>query len=166
MIANQNNVSISQTSIIKTTTRFAAKNSICGCISNLALIGSTHFFPMQNEDSNLRAKMKTLSESTKMLLDMVLAAWGTSVCPVLPELIVSTEDTTEYIFEGTKDDQPKFVLTTKSSIGKQGTNALYCMEDSKSMYGMHVKLTFTFTALGNCFLLVVTVKGLTKKEMP
>jgi len=39
MIANQSNISISQTSIIKTTTRFAAKNSIRGCISNLALIG-------------------------------------------------------------------------------------------------------------------------------
>jgi hypothetical protein len=53
-----------------------------------------------------------------MLLEMVLASWGTSVCPVLPELIVSTDNTTEYIFEGTKDDQPKFVLTTKSSIEK------------------------------------------------
>jgi hypothetical protein len=30
MNANQSNVSISQTSIIKTTTRFAAENSICG----------------------------------------------------------------------------------------------------------------------------------------
>jgi hypothetical protein len=57
MIANQRNVSISQTIIIKTTTRFSAENSICGCISNLLLIGSTHFFPGQNEDSNIRAKI-------------------------------------------------------------------------------------------------------------
>jgi hypothetical protein len=34
------------------------------------------------------------------------------------------------------------------------------------MNGMHVKLTFTFTALGNCFPLVVNVAGLTEKEMP
>jgi hypothetical protein len=104
MIGNQSNISVSQTSIIKTTTRFAAENSIRRCISNLALIGSTHFFSVQNEDSNIRAEIKTLPESTKMFLDMVLAAWGTSVCPVLPELIVSTDNTTEYIFEGTKDD--------------------------------------------------------------
>ncbi len=166
MIANQNNVSISQTSLVKTTTRFAAENSIRGCISNLALINSTHFYPVQNKDSNPSAEMKIMPESTKMLLDMVLAAWGTSVCPVLPELIVSTDDTTEYIFEGTKDEQPKFVLTTKSSIRKRGKNALYRVEDSKSMNGMRVKLTFTFTAMGNCFPLVVTVMGLTKKEMP
>jgi hypothetical protein len=34
------------------------------------------------------------------------------------------------------------------------------------MNGMRVKLTFTFTAMGNCFPLVVTVMGLIKKEMP
>ena len=33
------------------------------------------------------------------------------------------------------------------------------------MNGMRVKLTFTFTAMGNCFPLVVTVTGLTKWEM-
>jgi hypothetical protein len=36
-----------------------------------------------------------------MLLDMVSTAWGTSVYLILPELIVSKDDTTEYIFEGT-----------------------------------------------------------------
>jgi hypothetical protein len=34
------------------------------------------------------------------------------------------------------------------------------------MNGLCVKLTFTFTAMGNCFPLVVTVAGLTEKEMP
>jgi hypothetical protein len=32
------------------------------------------------------------------------------------------------------------------------------------MSGMRVKLTFTFTAMGNCFPLVVTVTGLTNKK--
>ena len=48
---------------------------------------------------------------------------------------------------------------------KRGTNALYRVQDCKSMNGMRVKLTFTFTAMGNCFPLVVTVTGLTKWEM-
>ncbi len=81
-----------------------------------------------------------------MLLDMVSTAWGTSVCPVLEELIISTEDTAEYIFEGTLNEQPKFVLTTKTAVSKQGTNSLYRMEDSKSINGLQVKLTFKFTA--------------------
>ncbi len=39
-----------------------------------------------------------LPKSTKMLLDMISAAWGTSVYPLLPELIVSTDYTTEHIW--------------------------------------------------------------------
>ncbi len=39
------------------------------------------------------------------------------------------------------------------------------MQDSKSMSGMRVKLTFTFMAMGNYFPLVVTVTGLTEWEM-
>jgi hypothetical protein len=110
---------------MKTTTRFAAENSIHVCISNHALIGSTHFIPVLNEDSDIRSKIESLPESTKMLLDMVSAAWGASVYPVLPELIVSTDDTTEYIFEGTQNKEPMFVLATKMSIGKRGTNSLF-----------------------------------------
>ena len=47
----------------------------------------------------------------------------------------------------------------------RGTNALYRVQDCKSMNGMRVKLTFTLTAMGNCFPLVVTVTGLTEWEM-
>ncbi len=43
---------------------------------------------------------------------------------------------------------------------------MYRVEDSKSMNGLQVKLTFTFTAMGNRFSMVVTVAGLTEKEMP
>ena len=99
-------------------TRFAAKNSLCALISNLALIGSTHFIPISSNDSDLREEIKSLPEPMKMLLNCVSDAWGASVFPLLPELIVSTDDTTEYIFEGTCDEQPKFVLATKSSIMK------------------------------------------------
>jgi hypothetical protein len=90
LIASQVNISISQTSTVKTTTRFAAENSICACKSNLALICLTHFIPVQYKDSDIRAEIKTLPELTKMLLDMVSTAWGTSVFPVFPELIIST----------------------------------------------------------------------------
>ena len=66
---------------------------------------------------------------------------GTSVFPVLPELIVSTDDMTEYIFEGTRDKETQFVLATKSSIMKWGSNALYRVQNSKSMSGMRVRRT-------------------------
>jgi hypothetical protein len=109
--------------------------------------------------------MKSLHEPTKMLLNLVCNACGTSVFPLLPELIVSTDDTTEYIFEGVKEAQPTFVLATKSSIMKRTTTSLYHVKDCKSMSSMQVKLTFTFTAMGHCFPLVVTVSGLTEQEL-
>jgi hypothetical protein len=43
LLSNQENISISQSSSQKTTTRFAAENSLCALISYLALIGSTRF---------------------------------------------------------------------------------------------------------------------------
>jgi len=125
LLSNQGNISISTSSSKKTTTRFAAENSLRASISNLALIGSTHFIPISSDDCNLREEIKSLPEPTKMLLNCVSDALGTSVFPLLPELIVSTDDTTEYIFEGACEGQPKFVLATKSSIMKRGTNALY-----------------------------------------
>ncbi len=153
LIANKVNVSISQTSTVKTTTTFAAENYIYACISNLALISSTHFIPVQNEDSDIRTKIKLLPESSKMLLDMVSAVWDTSVYLILPELIISTDDTTEYIFEW----EPKFVLATKMLIGKQGTHSLYRVEDSKSMkteckWNLHShSLQWAFFSIGcNC----------------
>ena len=82
---------------------------------------------------------------------------------MLPEYIFSTDDTTEYIFDGAKDKGSKFLLATKSSIKKRGTSAIYTLDESKSMNGMRVKLTFTFSAMGNCFPLVVTVTGVERK---
>jgi len=118
LLWNQGNISISTSCSQKTTARFAAENSLHASISNLALIGSTHFIPISSGDCDLREEIKSLPEPTKMILNCVSAALGTSVFTLLPELIVSTDDTTEYIFEGTCEGQPKFVLATKSSIMK------------------------------------------------
>jgi hypothetical protein len=121
---------------------------------------------VSNEDPYLRAELKMLPKSTQLLVDAVSALWGTHIVPIHPELIISKDNTTEYIFEGNKDVAPKFVLATKSSILKKGKSAIYWPKDSKTMNGMQVKLTFSFTAAGNCFPATVTVSGLTKKEMP
>ena len=42
---------------------------------------------------------------------------------------------------------------------------MYKCDENKSMSGMRVKLTFTFSAMGTCFPLVCTVSGLTEREM-
>jgi hypothetical protein len=72
--------------------------------------------PGSNQVANLQEEIKSLPKPTNMLIKRVSDAWGTSVFLILPELIVSTDDTTEYIFEGTCKEQPKFVIATKSLI--------------------------------------------------
>jgi hypothetical protein len=56
LLSNQGNISISQSSSQKTTTRFAAENSLRASISNLALIGSTHFIPVSSDDATFEKK--------------------------------------------------------------------------------------------------------------
>ena len=84
LLADQTNMSISQSCIIKTTTRNAAKHSLRGPICNLALIAYTHFIPVSNEDPDLRAELKKLPKSTQRLVDAVSASWGTHIVPVCP----------------------------------------------------------------------------------
>jgi len=93
-----------------------------------------------------------MKKSGRKLYNMVTDCFGAAVYPVEPYLLYSTDKTTEYIFEGTKKKFVPYVLTTKSSISKRGTNAVYKCEDNKSMSGMHDKLTFTFSAMGHGYM--------------
>ncbi len=83
------------------------------------------------------------------MYDMVTDFFGSAVYPVEPYLLYSTDDTTEYIFEGTKQAFFPYVLTSTSFISKHGTNALYKCKDNQSMSGMQVEITFTFSAMGS-----------------
>ncbi len=130
------------------------------------MVAATHFIPVEEEDADICTEMKSMPAATRKLYDMVTEFFGASVYPVEPNLLYSTDDTTEYIFEGTQKKFVPYVLTTKSSISKRGTNAVYKCEDNKSMSGMRVKLTFTFSTMGTCFPLVCTVTGVTEREMP
>ena len=112
-------MSISQSTVTKSTSRATAENSIRGSISTAATIASTHLIPVEEEDPDIRAELKTLPASTRLLINMVSTAWGCAVYPVDPAYIYSTDDTTEYIFEGVKNGVDRFVLTTKSSIKKR-----------------------------------------------
>ena len=168
-IAIQPEISISVSTQVKTTTRHAAENSIRGAISLLAIIASTHFIPVREHDPSIIKQVKELAQTNPeivQLMDLVNKELGIDMFPVQPQYLYSTDDTTEYIYEGTKKDTPKFVLTSKKSISERGTKSVHRVEDNKSMSGMRVKLTFTFSAAGTCLPLVVTVAGLSDRELP
>lgn len=166
MLADRAGVSIVTATTRKPNTRFASENSLRGAVALLATVSATHFIPTKLENDDLRQELKTLPSSTRLLSDMVSIAWGCPVFPINPAYLFSTDDTTEYTYEGVKGEEPKFVLTSTASAAKRGTHSVYMTDTSNAFKGMRVKLTFTFSALGTCLPIVATVAGLTEQEMP
>jgi hypothetical protein len=118
LLANEGNIAISQSYISKSNTHYAAENSIRGSIATLGVAAATHFITLEEEDADICAKMKSMPAATCKLYDMVTDFFGASVYPVEPYLLYLTDNTTEYIFEGTHEKFVPYVLTTKSSISK------------------------------------------------
>jgi hypothetical protein len=166
LLADEGSIAISQSYISKSITHYAAENSIRGSIATLGVVAAKHFIPVKEENADIYAELKSLPAATWKLYNMATDIFGAAVYPVEPYLLYSTDNTTEYIFEGTQKKFVHYVLATKSSIAKRGTNVVYKCEDNKLMSGMRIKLTFIFCAMGTCFPLVCTVIGLTEREMP
>ncbi|EJK46578.1 hypothetical protein THAOC_34754 [Thalassiosira oceanica] len=166
MLADQTGISIVNATTRKPNTRYASENSLRGAVALISMVGSTHFIPTKLENDDIRQELKTMPNSTRLLTDMVSIAWGCPVFPVDPRFLFSTDDTTEYTFEGVKGDEHQFVLTSTASAAKRGTSSVYTTDTSNAFKGMRVKLTFTFSGLGTCLPLVATVAGLTEHEMP
>ncbi len=130
----------------------ASENSWRAAISFTAVVGATHILLSDKWDPDILKDLKTLPKPTVEVIMAVSKAWGDSpVFPVKPAYIYSTDETTQYAYEGTRIEKGKFVLVTKKSVAKSGTQALYNCDDNKSMSGMRLKLTFTFSALGAAF---------------
>jgi hypothetical protein len=118
LLADEGNISISHSYTSKSNTRYAAENSIRGSIETLGVIATTHFITVDKEDEDIRAELKSLPEATRKLYDLVTDFFGAPVYPVQPWLLYSTDDTTEYINDGTKKAYVPYVLTTGTSISK------------------------------------------------
>ena len=66
-LAMTSELSLTQSSIAKTNTRFAAEHSIRGAISNVLLIANTHFIEIDDEDVDVRRELKEVPLETRML---------------------------------------------------------------------------------------------------
>ncbi len=166
-LANHPDMTLTQNTVIKSTTRATAEKSLRSVSSLLAVVSSAHLIPVDEECPEIKSQLKSLDAKVRLLYDMVVdALGGVAVYPVKPEYTFSTDDTTCYIFEGKESGKDKWTLVSTDSIKRSGTNAVYRVEDNKMMNGMRVKLTFTFSAAGMCAPLFVTVSGLSEEEMP
>ena len=89
-----------------------------------------------------------------------------SLVPVIPALIISTDDTVNYVFAGEGNKQEQFRLVSTKSLTRAGTNSRYKHDDSNIMCGTRVKLTYSFSASGTSAPIFITVTGLTNREIP
>jgi len=164
--ASLGGVSLINKTTAKTMTRFIAERSIRNSVADLALIGSTHFVSVDEEDLDIRNEIKGLSEDAQMLYNYVTEIRGCPQYPVKPWLIFSTDDTKPYIFEGTSVVCDKAKLVTSESVTSSNTMSCFRLDDGSSMKGMRVDMTFSFSAAGTCLPVVVTVSGLSEQELP
>ena len=100
-IAMNHSMSLTQTSVAKTSTPYAADCSFGGSISYLFVIAFTHFIPAFEEECDIRKELKGMSKETRQLYDLIMDSHGDIPGYVVrPELITSTDDSTVYIFKG------------------------------------------------------------------
>ena len=86
--------------------------------------------------------------------------------PVRPELIFSTDDTVNYIFEGKGTVNDCFRLVGTKALQSGGTRSKYKNDDSNHMCGLRVKITYTFSAAGTMAPIFISVLGLNDRELP
>ena len=112
-LATTSKLPLTQSSIAKTNTWFAAEHSFRGAISNVLLVTNTHFIDMDEEDFSVRRDLKEVPLKTRMLYNLITDSWnGIPVVPVKPELITLTNDSTVFMFCRSTNKPGEFRLFT------------------------------------------------------
>ena len=80
-----------------------------------------------------------------------------------PEQVYSTDDNTTWCYEGKGEKTSSFVLVGSNKM----TKAQYLPGDTKQMWGLRVKLAYTFSGAGGVSApIFVSIVGLPPREMP
>ena len=172
VIASMDNVSICTSVVPKTRTRYSAENSLISAMALVCVVAATHYdvcTEVQTEHERvMNMNPLEVPPGVRMLYRMVGQAYGNDVpiIPVRPEMILSTDDTVQYIFEGKGVGTDLFRLVASKALKKAGTRSKFTNDDSKNMCGMRVKLTYTFSGAGIMAPIFITVLGLNDRELP
>ncbi len=146
----------------KTSMRYTAEMSLIYTMALCITIASKHFL-IGHWDDFFQTKIKdNISYGANKMCHMVQANYDNS--PILalirPHLVFSTKNTTQYVFAGTDDgDTKKWLLVSPHIHQKKAVCHAFCLDDRKSMGGLHVKITFTFLTEGGMapFLLLYLI---------
>ena len=168
LLSSVEGVSLCTSAVSKTNTRFTAENSLISAMAFLCVVASTHYDVATEIQADLEKDMKSdeLPEGVKKLFKMISKAHDNlPLIPVIPALVISTDDTVNYVFEGEGTKEEKFRLVGTKSLSKAGSQSRYKYDDSKNMCGTRVKLTYSFSAAGTSAPIFITITGLNKREL-
>jgi len=113
-LATQPNVSVSRSALVKSTTRFAAENSLRSAMSFIVTTAITHFVLSKERNAEVYKdleKSNGVSDSSKFLFNEVSKIYNDMpIQPLERAYLLSTDDTTEFIFkgEGSKETKAHF----------------------------------------------------------
>ena len=109
-----------------------------------------------------------LPKGVKLFFKMIQKCYkNKSIIPIIPTMCYSTDDTTDYIYECYGNNRKgTFRLVSNKSLKNAGSRSRYTIDNSKSMNGLRVKLTYTFSAAGTMAPIFISVLGLTERELP
>ena len=172
LIAAQPGVSVARTAVIKSPTRYTAENSLRSAMSFILTTAATHFTLSTQINPDVYKDIKrsdAVSESSKFLFDQISKVHNNRpLQPVRRAYVMSTDDTTEFVFQGQGSNLSKaeFVLVSSKALATSGTRAKFKTGSTDCANGLRVKLTHTFAANGTMAPLFVSVCGLTERELP
>ena len=153
--------------LTKTETRFQSKHSVMGAYAYATTVLSTHFI-VGSTPSNLSkfCPDKLKSNAVETLDWMRKALDATSIYPVNPNLLFSTDDTVFFTFEGRKnsDGQWEWKLVPGDSSSNVRSN-FEVGDDAENKGGLQVRLTVTLTASGLAAPPYIAITGLTDAEL-
>lgn len=150
----------------KTLARWIAEHSIMGGYAYAATVLSTHFIEGDRRWANYNPdNLGTDALETMEWMKKVMNA--DKIFPVNPNLVLSTDDTSLFVFEGQSNNNNDWdwKIIDKTNGNSSVRSDFEVGDDAGNNGGLRVRLTFTFTASGLAAPPYVAVSGLTESEL-
>ena len=134
----------------------------------VSVVAATHYNVTVHSHPEVERQIKEASKGVRIFYDIIQRANNNNapISPMQPELIFSTDDTTDYIFEGKGVTQDPFVIVPTVHLQASGTRSTYVRNDTKTMCGTRIKFTYTFSGAGIPAPLFASTLGLNSRQMP
>lgn len=160
------NVSITQKKTFqKTNKRITAEKSLISAMSYLVTVAATSFCfgetPAQHPFDE-----ESIGPGAKKMLEMVQKEHQNApLFPIHPQLLMSTDDTTLFAWEGKSESSALQNWTLIDPFQSSSARSTYSCETDTNKNGLRVRLTFTMTGSGLLAPLYVAVTGLNDREL-